>query len=70
MARETPHPFPVSLRDDVNHQLVQAAIVDENARFIVRRMIADAYAVGFADGHRMGQDDAWSDQRAKQDQPA
>lgn len=50
--RETPAPFPTQLRDDVEWQMrdKQMSMLDNNARFIVRRMISDAYALGFQDG--------------------
>lgn len=69
MNTPTPHPFPVRLRDQVNMDMRSAGITDENARFVVRRMIADAYAEGFSDGRYMGSWDASSDRRDREDEP-
>jgi len=48
----TPFPMPVTMRDEVNIKLGdrEMAMLDNNARFIVRALIAEAYAKGFADG--------------------
>jgi hypothetical protein len=47
-----PSPMPVVMRDGVNSDLASDALepLDSNGRFVVRRMVADAYARGFADG--------------------
>lgn len=48
----TPTPFPPSMRDTVNDRLGdrQMLALDDSARYIVRSLIADAYALGFQDG--------------------
>jgi hypothetical protein len=65
MADPVPHAFPMQLRDQVKHELRGAGITEENARFAVRRLIANAYAAGFQDGWITGADDAWGDAQAK-----
>ncbi len=52
MTRETPHVMPVSMRDEVNLKLGdrEMSALDSNARFIVRALVAEAYARGFQDG--------------------
>lgn len=52
--RPTPMPLPPHLRDDVALQLGdrEMLMLDDNARFIVRQMVANAYAAGFADGRQ------------------
>jgi hypothetical protein len=49
---DAPHPMPVSLRDTVEMKLGDRELtaLDSNGRFIVRRLIADAYAEGARDG--------------------
>lgn len=64
MADPVPHPFPMQLRGQVKSELDGAGITEENARFTMRRLIANAYAAGFQDGWTTGSDDAWSDARA------
>jgi hypothetical protein len=51
--RTIPHPTPVALLHETNALLrsdEMGSRLDDNARFIVRRMVADAYALGFSDG--------------------
>lgn len=52
MAREIPHPMPLSMRDETNVMLRGKSFtsLDDSARFEVRRLVADAYAKGFLDG--------------------
>lgn len=70
MTRETPHPFPVRLGDQVNHDLRKAGITDSNARFIVRRLVADSYAEGFNDGWTRAYWDASGDRQDIEDAKA
>lgn len=51
-SQQPPYPMPQSMRDEVNMKLGdrQMAALDSNGRFIVRRMVAEAYARGFFDG--------------------
>jgi hypothetical protein len=65
--RQAPHPFPTRLSVQVNSDLREAGITDSNARFIVRRLIADAYAEGFDDGQANASWDAVADRQAKED---
>lgn len=59
MTREVPHAMPVSMRDEVNIKLGNRGMsaLDNNARFIVRALVAEAYARGFQDGR-------WDQQRS------
>lgn len=52
MVREIPHPMPVQMRDTVNIVLREKDLVgvSDNARFLIRRLVSDAYALGFFDG--------------------
>lgn len=57
-----PKPIPPQLRDAVN-----AAISDvrnEDQRWKLRRLIEDAYVMGYADGHTAGHLEAGHDLRA------
>lgn len=51
--------MPVAMRDEVNIKLGdrEMSALDSNARFIVRALVAEAYARGFQDGR-------WDQQRS------
>jgi hypothetical protein len=66
-ARPTPHPFPMRLRDQVNIDLRSAGITSSDARYVVRRMVADAYAEGFDDGRTAGTWDAATDRQDQEE---
>lgn len=61
--RETPHPMPLTMRDNVEMTLGdrEMAMLDDNARFIVRRLVADSYAKGFFDGRMQQQRESMTD---------
>lgn len=65
MARDTAHPLPPAHVGEVNHLLGRAELtsLDDNARFQVRRLVADVYAAGFADGSFVATETAWADVR-------
>jgi hypothetical protein len=48
-----PYPMPAQLRDETNAALAALdtePALDSETRFVIRRLIAEAYARGFADG--------------------
>lgn len=50
--RSVPHPMPAAMRDQVNGYLYSGSdlsSLDRNQRFILRKLVATAYAVGYAD---------------------
>lgn len=53
-------PLPQDVRWQVNAELQdsQMSMLDDNARFMVRRMVAEAYSKGFEHGWTAGQHDA------------
>lgn len=50
--KDLPYPMPLSMRDTVNIKLGdrQTSGLDSNGRFIVRALVAEAYAEGHRDG--------------------
>jgi hypothetical protein len=58
-------PMPQDLRWQMNHDLEQKELstLDDNARFILRRMVTEAYGRGFDHGWSAGQNDADADRR-------
>lgn len=58
-------PLPQDQRWQLNHDLGtdDLAPLDENGRFIVRRMVAEAYGKGFEHGWLAGQNDADTERR-------
>jgi hypothetical protein len=52
MGRDIPFPMPTAMRDTVNIKLGDREMskLDSDARFIVRTLVAEAYARGFQDG--------------------
>lgn len=70
-AREPLPALPREIRDATNWKLrdVELSALDDNARFIVRRMVGDAYVRGFDAGWFAGQSDADTDRSIKRDQP-
>lgn len=69
MTRDLIPPLPANVRQDVNLELQgkQLAMLDDNARFIVRRLVAHAYGHGYDDGVRAGTEDAHADERIRRD---
>lgn len=45
----TPHAFPTQMRDTFTSQMYGIKL-DSNTQFIIRRLIADAYALGYQQG--------------------
>jgi hypothetical protein len=45
----TPHAFPTQMRDTFTTEIYDTNL-DANTQFIVRRLIADAYALGYQQG--------------------
>lgn len=62
-------PIPQDLRWTINSSLQdkQLAALDDNARFIVRRMVTQAYGQGFGHGWAAGQNDAYTDRVIERD---
>lgn len=69
MAREDIAPVPQDVRWQLNDDLrdKQLSALDDNARFIVRRMVTQAYARGFDNGWMAGQHDAATDRAIARD---
>ncbi|WP_349862646.1 hypothetical protein [Leifsonia sp. WHRI 6310E] len=69
MNRETPHAMPPSIRDDVEMKLGdrELTVLDDSGRFVVRRLIADAYAKGFQDGYFQHLREADTDRQANRE---
>ena len=67
--REPTPTLPYAMRQQVNFDFQdrQLAMLDDNARFIVRRMIGRAYGQGFDDGWSAGKDDAQCDRAIERD---
>lgn len=61
--------LPVDMRQQLNIDLMEKslAVLDDNGRFVVRRMVAQAHAKGFDSGYSAGQDDAHHDHRIERD---
>ncbi|MDF2992478.1 MAG: hypothetical protein K0S37_2992 [Microbacterium sp.] len=58
--RELTPALPLDLRQQLNFDLrdPQLAALDDNARFIVRRLVGRAYQRGYDNGWTAGQNDA------------
>ena len=71
MPKDLPHAMPTSMRDTVNLKLGdrEMAMLDSNARFIVRSLVAEAYAQGFQDGRLDEHFAAAVDREVARDQP-
>ncbi|WP_114589396.1 hypothetical protein [Microbacterium arborescens] len=69
MARELRPPIPASIRQQLNTDLRDSALaaLDDNGRYVVRRIVAQVYGEGFNDGYIAGGDDAHYDRRIEQD---
>ena len=69
MADRETHIIPAEMRAQVNFEMRgdQLAMLDDNARFIVRAMVAKAYKRGYDDGWFAGQDDYRTDRDIKRD---
>jgi hypothetical protein len=69
MARDSRTPLPAGIRQQLNTDLRDGALsaLDENGRFVVRRMVAQVYGQGFDDGYIAGDDDARYDHRIELD---
>lgn len=66
MSSKQPNPpFPITLRDDVEFELHDVA--DTSVRWKVRRLVALAYAHGFADGALYQNITEGNDRRAERD---
>jgi hypothetical protein len=67
--RELIPALPATVRQQMNWDLRDKflAALDDNARFIVRRMIAKAYATGYDDGMTAGSNDAHTDAAIERD---
>lgn len=72
MTRELTPIIPASIRQQVNFDMrgQQLEALDDNARFIVRRMIGRAYQQGYDDGWLAGQDDYRTDRDIRRDREA
>ena len=68
MARELLPVTPADIRQQINSDMRDKGLgmLDDNARFIVRRMVGRAYARGHDDGWTAGQDDARTDRAIEQ----
>lgn len=68
-AHVNPYPMPVGLRDSVNMTLltVELSGLDNEGRFVVRRLVADAYSSGFSDGRVDQYQSDWADRQATKD---
>lgn len=71
MNRDTPHPMPVNMRTPVEMKLGdrEMSALDDNARFIVRRLVSDAYAQGFQDGYWQHAAEHTTDRQVAADYP-
>ncbi|HWU31037.1 MAG TPA: hypothetical protein VN041_18295 [Microbacterium sp.] len=63
-------PLPVDRRSNLNWDLRSSELsaLDDNARFIIRRMVAESYQAGYEHGWGAGQDDAHTDKAIARDQ--
>lgn len=61
--------IPTDMRSQVNFDMrgESLAMLDDNARFVIRRLVAKAYKRGFDDGWFAGQDDYRTDRDIKRD---
>lgn len=62
--------IPADMRSQINLDMRgdSLAMLDDNARFVVRRMVAAAYKRGFDDGWFAGQDDYRTDRDVRREQ--
>lgn len=69
MSRELIPVLPAQLRSQMNFDMRGADLagLDDNARYIVRRMVGRAYQQGFDDGWIAGQDDYRTDRDTRRD---
>lgn len=69
MGREIPYPMPVSMRDSVNVSLrgKDLTVLDENGRYTIRRLVAEAYALGHLDGRCEESDNQSTDRAIERD---
>lgn len=69
--REGIRPVPAQLRTDLNMELGdrQLSMLDDNARFIIRRLVSRAYGRGYDDGWSAGTSDARTDRQIEKDRP-
>lgn len=73
MSAQNPLPaLPQERRWNLNTELRgdQLSMLDDNARFIVRRLVGDAYTAGFDAGWTAGQNDADTDRAIARDKAA
>lgn len=62
-------PLPFGTRQQINSDLRsdEFAALDDNARFVIRRMVGEAYQAGFDTGWLSGQSDAENDRAIRRD---
>jgi hypothetical protein len=72
MSRELSPVIPMQIRAQINFDMRgdSLAMLDDNARFIIRRMVGRAYQQGFDDGWTAGQDDYRTDRDIRRDAEA
>lgn len=67
--REGIRPVPAQMRTELNIELGDRSLsmLDDSARFIIRRLVARVYAKGYDDGWSAGADDVRTDRQIERD---